>query len=386
MERRNKNLFDAIENNNIQSAKYFIKKGSNVNEVKDGKTPIMLAIEQNNVEMTELLFDKGADIKMNNLLVESFKKNNIKMTKLALSRGANVNSKTHDGITMLLLALHKNVNIEIIKLLLDWRADVNGKTSKGTTALIYATRSVRIGGMERVKLLLERGADINKQDDYGYSALMASVLQSNTTSSLEVIEYLLSHGANVNQVNNQGRSSVMIAAKYVNTTSNLETVKLLIGYGANIFDINKEETVVDKCATQECKDLVLKYIWEQLYSRDLITAARYSRETTIPKDVWEIILLNKRQQLLCSKLGSDKNKEVLKLFALELNIPIDENMTKGQLCGAISRQLVYGKIYNKTDKEREVLRKQFLEVAKKYNINTNQSMEEIIKDISRVFY
>ena len=59
-------------------------------------------------------------------------------------------------------------------------------------------------------------------------------------------------------------------------------------------------------------------------------------------------------------------------------------MTKGQLCGLISRQIVYGKLYHKTETEMNTIKKQMIQIAKKFNIDTNRSLDEIIKDISRV--
>ena len=48
--------------------------------------------------------------------------------------------------------------------------------------------------------------------------------------------------------------------------------------------------------------------------------------------------------MLCQNLSSDKNKEILYLFALELGIviPDKDKITKGKLCTLISRHLTYG--------------------------------------------
>jgi hypothetical protein len=68
------------------------------------------------------------------------------------------------------------------------------------------------------------------------------------------------------------------------------------------------------------------------------TAKQYG-SSVLYKDIWGLILLRKRQQQLCTILSSEKNKEVLKYFAMELNIPVTENMTKANLCGLISHHL-----------------------------------------------
>lgn len=74
------------------------------------------------------------------------------------------------------------------------------------------------------------------------------------------------------------------------------------------------------------------------------------------------------------------------LFALELGIPVTKETTKGQLCALISRQLSYGKFYNKNlVHEMNKYNSQILELARKFNIDTSQPIGNVIQQMSKLF-
>ena len=178
----------------------------------------------------------------------------------------------------------------------------------------------------------------------------------------------------------------MTTSYFSNKTSNLDTVKLLLERKANPFekDPDNHDTLV-YCQTNECRQLINEYIWKWLYNRDRDTAKRYAKQTQISKDVWELILLNKRQQQLCQNLSSDKNKEILKFFAMEFDIPITEDMTKAKLCGLISRQLVYGKKYmgQAEWKMRQDIG-EIKQLALRYGLDPNLPVDTLLIDLASI--
>jgi len=206
----------------------------------------------------------------------------------------------------------------------------------------------------------------------------------------EEIKLLLENGADVNLKNNDGWTALMLASRNSNTESNIETVKLLLENGADPFILNNRKDALSLCNTEECREIIRSYIWKSLYNRDISTAKKYSKQTPLPADIWELILLNKRQQQLCKDLSSDKNKEILALFAIELNIPINKEMTKAKLCGIISRQLAYGKYYSEkskiyTEDKIEKEKNQIKKIARNFGLDVNRPLDEILKDLSFLF-
>ena len=321
-------------------------------------------------------------------LIDAARNGDIKTINKLLDEGADPNKLSEDGRLPLAVAVRNSnttSSLETVKLLLDRGADPDLKEigNNGFTALIIASRySNTDSSLETVKLLLERKAKVDLRNNTGNTALIVAAGNSAKDSSVETVKLLLENDANVNLVNNTDYSALRAAANFSDTRSSFETVKLLLEYGANPF-------VTIECPTVECEKLIASYRWKRLRVRDLDTAKRYSvnAEIKLPKEVWGIILMNKRQQQLCKNLNNNQNIELLILFAEELGIPIQENMTKGKLCGLISRQLAYGKeekYRGYAERDLQKYKKYILILARKLGIDTNQSAENILKALSKI--
>jgi ankyrin repeat protein len=308
--------------------------------------------------------------------------NNQRIIEL-LDSGINVNIRYKNGSTPLMFAIQQSnssSSLETVKLLLDRGADINAKNNSGNNVLSFLVQYANTPeSLNLLKSFLEKGVNINEKNNVGITPLMYAASYSNQEGSLDAVKLLLDNGANVNAKDNNGYTALMFSYKYSGDTSSIDTMKLLLAYGANPLDID--------CQTVACDKLLAPYIWKKLYSRDKQLASKYSNEgeVKLPKDVWEIILLNKRQQLLCENLNHSRNREVLILFALELGINVTDSLTKGQLCGLISRQLAYGKYSNKSQQEIDTFKKDILRMAKKFNIDTNRPFEEIVKKLGKMF-
>ncbi len=101
----------AVENNNEKMLKLFLKKGVNPSQ-KDvlGKTPIIVSIEKNYYKLTKILLKelKGFDIDMQDrngksLLMAAIENNDIELAENLIKRGINVwlvNSKGEDALSI----------------------------------------------------------------------------------------------------------------------------------------------------------------------------------------------------------------------------------------------------------------------------------------------
>ena len=293
-----------------------------------------------------------------------------------LRKRISVDVKNSEGDTALIVAtayIRTTSNLDTVRFLLDRGADVNTKNNDGIRVLMLASL---YGQSEAVKLVLDRGANINAKNNYEETALILA----SDNGYLEIVQLLLDKGADINAKNNKGETSLMLASD----NGYLEIVQLLLDKGADPFEKSSDGfSVIEYCGTDVCEDMVAGTIWERLYTRDKDTAAKYAQRTNIPKDVWVLILLNKRQQLLCQYLSSPQNREVLKMFAVEIDIPITEDMTKAKLCGIISRHLVYWKVGNvKPEINIKQLERYARVVARESGLDPNRPLQELLDDLS----
>jgi len=355
------NIWDAARNGDIKRIDTLIKEGVNIDSTDPeyGSTPLMFAAQNSNstssLETVKFLLDRGADVNFKN-----------KNSNTALILSADLSNTTS--------------SLETVKMLLDRGADPNVKNKNGSTVLIILVwKTNSTSSLETVKLLLDRGADINLENDNGWTPLSLAASYSNTTGSLETVKLLLDRGADVNFKTKTGWTALMDTVKNSDKTGSLNAIKLLLKYGADPFeDI--------KCPTDECSEIIEKARWERLSNRDKQMASKYNQQIPISKDVWLIIMRHKRQQQLCSNLSSNKNKDLLKYFALELEIPLEQiqNMTKGQLCGIVSKQISY-RDYNKLSKEYSQDITKLLVVARSYGIDVSKPLNQIMNDLAIIF-
>ena len=115
---------------------------------------------------TSMLFAQN----MNDSLYQAVVNNDTTAIKDFVKKGADVNFVKQQGwvkVNLLITAVNKK-NVEAVKVLLQNEADVNWKDGFNTTALMYAASG---GNMDIVKLLLDSGADIKHKDDQGNDAI-----------------------------------------------------------------------------------------------------------------------------------------------------------------------------------------------------------------------
>ena len=143
------------------------KEKVNVNQRDDdtGNPPLVVAVEENQIEIVKLLLNRGADVNVkdwtskNTALDISEQKGFKPISELLQQRGAKYSS----GSSFHLAA--KNGDIVSIEEMLSKKQDINEvDAGKGWTALHYA---VNYGQKHLVEYLIIKGADVNKKDFLG---------------------------------------------------------------------------------------------------------------------------------------------------------------------------------------------------------------------------
>ncbi len=133
-------FLQAVEENDMATARNKIFEGANVNGRRDGKPIFMIAIQKRYYDMARLLLDNGAYVNMTSI---------------------------PDQETTLMVAAATG-DETAIALLLEFGADINAPNRSGQTALMKAAASRQT---RSAKLLIEGGADVFQTDYVGRDAL-----------------------------------------------------------------------------------------------------------------------------------------------------------------------------------------------------------------------
>jgi ankyrin repeat protein len=230
-------LMFAARENNLESARLFVKAGADINaQSADGKDALSLALFDGSWDVAEFLIDSHA----------------------------NVNQKDAQRFTPLFWAVDRR-NMEtapnfpwmetrdplpLIKKLLDAGADPNwlinstprARMREGSPRLVYATalmRAALAGDVELAKLLLAHGANPHIISSDRETTLMAACgtgfingyhRQRTSAERLELVKLLIDSGEDVNAADNYGITPLMVAANL----GDIEVVKYLISKGADL--------------------------------------------------------------------------------------------------------------------------------------------------------
>ena len=165
-----------------------------------GNSPLVLAVNANDVEIAALLIDAGADVELGGgvtPLEMAASQGHVEALRLLLARGADPNYAP-TGTTSLMLGA-RSQHVEAVDLLLRAGANPNWKTDFGNSALFTAVGAFRMRPMDAptqeralkiVKLLVQRGANINDR-----TAGQSSLQRAQAIDAHGISEFLIASGA-----------------------------------------------------------------------------------------------------------------------------------------------------------------------------------------------
>ncbi|RKY27733.1 MAG: hypothetical protein DRP79_02980 [Planctomycetota bacterium] len=218
-------LMYAAKSQHYQSAKALVKSGAKI-YLKDsmGKTALMYGV--NSKDITALFLDNGAKINDTDRrgftpLMQAVDYENIEVIRELINRGAKINTADHkEHQSSLMLAIYKR-NIEIVNVLLDKGADVHLKDVAGQSAIFIAAFR---GLTEIISVLLDHGSLVDPITSQGVTPLMAACQNGYP----KTVELLLKKGANINAASKLGWSPLFYAVFY----GHYDICKILIEKGA----------------------------------------------------------------------------------------------------------------------------------------------------------
>ncbi len=198
----------------------------------EGQTPLIIALQEEGANISELLIKLGANV----LIVDNLNRtplivalehySNLEqyIIQMLLEYDININHIDNRKQTALTIAIrNKNVDISVLDMLLDAGADPNVAPHDRWTPL---TSAINYRDLDLVDLLVSYGADVNITRDV--TPLIIAVFKGD----IRVLEYLLDSGGDVNLRNVGGVTPLMVALK--SEYPNIEIVDLLLKVGADV--------------------------------------------------------------------------------------------------------------------------------------------------------
>ncbi|CAG8893592.1 unnamed protein product [Penicillium salamii] len=247
-------LHEAVNQRDIESLRLLLTFEANPNIAEpQGRTPLLLAVEQGFVDGAILLLKHGADAnyraneKLQSPLSCCIHKGNTKLAQFMLSRGGDPNKETPSGTTLLIDLIHRHVPEQLIQVLLEAGCDPDRKDNHGRTALCEAVRddqpetvtmlldhhaNPNLPGPEHtlwpavyrpacLRILLARGADIRKTPGI--------MEQATSVNNIDAVRVLLEAGVDPNSKKDGIYTPLCSAIR----DDRPEIITLLLSYGAN---------------------------------------------------------------------------------------------------------------------------------------------------------
>eukprot|EP00833_Pecoramyces_ruminatium_P013124 jgi/Orpsp1_1/1187156/evm.model.d7180000055804.1 len=326
----------------ISNEHYKLKSAINyVSTKNDNNMPLLMACDNNNLNIVKLLVQYGAKIDVKNNVSREWE---LEEKEEDDDDDDNDNDDryivTKNDTPILMACLSENE--EMVKYFVEQGVDINKPINQYTPLMLAS----KIKHFNIIKYLVEQGANVNAEDDEGNNSLVLSYDKDKNNE--RIMKYLIEHGANINAEGSKNNTYLCYACK----NSDKDRIKYLLDHGA---DINRKrerdpKPLIIACSNQNIE--VVKVLIE--YGAD-INIKNYNRDTPLmiacKKENLELvkILIEHHADVNSRNLGNDtpyslanskNNKEILN-YLLEhgahahVNIISDEKAKKEFLnkCG-----------------------------------------------------
>lgn len=271
----------SVVNKNLELASFLVDKKVDTNKLlPNGMTALMIAAQNNDIEMVKILLKGGADMKLKNssgktaidlttsesikellnpnkkiilisiigavafilmlvLILKSKKNNKYKLFKAIktaqydkaislINKGSNLEVKDENGLTPLFYSIKEN-HIELVKTLVNKGVNINSLDINGNTPLNFA---IETGKEAIANHLIDFGAEANTKNNSGHDTIALSILNNYN----ELSEKLIKKGVSIYNRYLNGKTLLHLACE----NDNMNAVKYLLN---KKFDINVNDNL-----------------------------------------------------------------------------------------------------------------------------------------------
>ncbi|MFH0975410.1 MAG: ankyrin repeat domain-containing protein [Spirochaetota bacterium] len=257
-----RNIFEEAAYGNLERIKYLIESGTNVN-IKNYNESTLLetAVLFGKFHVVKYLISKGADPNLRDYygktaLYDAIHlyngQSSYEITDFLYNHGANIKIKNKFGDTLLHSLsdkdFFKNSNLEIAKYLIEKGAPFDTANNSDETPLyiIFNKGKLSKEKLELAKLLIQNGARVNYTTKYKYTPLHEAVRYEN----IEAIKLLLQNKADVHINNDKGINPLQYAIKY---ESDEEVIDCIKKYGMNLTSEDNNQIAMYKSKSNSAR-------------------------------------------------------------------------------------------------------------------------------------
>lgn len=240
---KSKDLLSAVMRNKMDEVSSHLDDGAfeqNATD-SDGNTALLLAAKNGNLDIVEMLLQRGFSLNQSNFkkrtaLLYAAKGGHCSLVERLLSTAeCDVDAQDIEGNTALLIAVKRGHNDVIESLLASGQGDVSKQDRYGHTALHDAAKT---GRMDTLAMLVFHGANKDVQDKYDNTSLMYATLHDHTNC----VALLVKAECNVNLTNMGGRSALHTAAQ--NGFTNIVSILLQANAKMDIKDSDNNTPIL----------------------------------------------------------------------------------------------------------------------------------------------
>jgi len=246
-------IFDAIRNGDLAKVKELVEKEPQMVNARNARqsTPLHVAADVDNVDIAKYLIKKGSDINTANRDRKTplFYARNVGLAKLLVENGADINRDTSNDNTVLVWLLFEKKKA-VAEYLLEKGAKLPDIRSRHYVDLLI--NSLKSGSTKFLENYIRKGFE----PLYESEAKSNLLHYASESYSIELIDKLIGLGVSVNKANIFGLTPLHIAAM----KGNLEVSRCLVRSGAEIDLRSNNGKTSYNLAIEGQKDEVAEYL------------------------------------------------------------------------------------------------------------------------------